>query len=79
MPPTGFVAASLADSDRLLLGTLWRASVWGSTQRANQAKPTQKVKASTARTAPLVARERLGYNLTFIYDFNTVMRGRLRI
>ena len=29
----------------------------GRTQRANQAKPTQKVKAPTARTAPLVARE----------------------
>ena len=28
----------------------------GRTQRANQAKPTQKVKAPTAETAPLVAK-----------------------
>ena len=28
----------------------------GRTQRANKAKPTQKVKAPTARTAPLVAK-----------------------
>ena len=37
----------------------------GSTQRANQTKPTQKVKASTARTAPLVAKGMTRAQLNF--------------